>query len=1009
MRPLTIRLALGCLLLVAFSALAGEEAENILADDSRATAELEKQIAVPPPGTDSAQELCVFLHKRGEAYRRLGRYEQSLADFRQALGMKVAASPELWCDRWRLQGDIYGSMYSSGDWLQLVDYAQSVGDEYKNSNKWHYFSTLLWNVDALLNLASLAKAEASFQRAGELIPSLRQSRPWAIYGANLMGRYSAYAAKMQALRGNFVESERFRRQALSYAQEFLATISAKRSPEHLDSRLALGILIERKRLLAGILSAQGKTGEAEILARQALQETLSRTGKNTLPAANAYSMLGKIKLQQGQIDEARRLQELALAALEHSDTHTYSTSLSNLRAEIGFLLGVQGRWAEALKVYEQRDQGLRSNAAQFAKTGSNNITWAMALLKNQRTAEAEKMLRAIINWNLRKPFVDPLYLAYLHGYLAIVLVDAGKNEAALAEFRLAFPVIVRQAESDNSAENGGFIRPYRLRLIAEGYLELLSRLANEKSATADPDPVVEAFQVAEVARGSSVQLAIANSSARAALPDAALADLARREQDTSNQISALNKLLIRLASEPESNRLEKTIADIRNDVTGLESEQARLRRELAERYPAYAELVAPKPPTPAGLQKVLQHNEALVAFYVADEQTYVWTITPSQVAFRTVAISRQQIDRQVAALRRAFDLSGALINPYDTVIAHGLYDALLAPDEALWADARILNVIPHGALGQLPFAVLLTPATAANPAANPLAKNPTEQPWLLKKVALAQLPSAGTLISLRGQGRTAAERRAFVGFGDPLFNTESSGKTANTRSVRNLSVTPLRAAEALPDSDAVLLRGFAQLPLLPDTAQEVNEIGKTLGANPKTDIFLGKRATESNVKNSDLAAYRVVAFATHGLIPGELRGLDQPSLAMANPMLTDDKNNDGFLTMSEVLGIKLNADWVVLSACNTASGDGKNEEAVSGLGRAFFFAGTRRLLVSYWPVETVSARLLTTELFRRQSVQPDESKAEALRHSMLRLMASSREYGHPAFWAPFGLVGDAGK
>ena len=136
----------------------------------------------------------------------------------------------------------------------------------------------------------------------------------------------------------------------------------------------------------------------------------------------------------------------------------------------------------------------------------------------------------------------------------------------------------------------------------------------------------------------------------------------------------------------------------------------------------------------------------------------------------------------------------------------------------------------------------------------------------------------------------------------------------------------------------------------------MNEIGKTLGANPKTDIFLGKRATESNVKNSDLAAYRVVAFATHGLIPGELRGLDQPSLAMANPMLTDDKNNDGFLTMSEVLGIKLNADWVVLSACNTASGDGKNEEAVSGLGRAFFFAGTRRLLVSYWPVETVSPR-----------------------------------------------------
>jgi CHAT domain-containing protein len=189
----------------------------------------------------------------------------------------------------------------------------------------------------------------------------------------------------------------------------------------------------------------------------------------------------------------------------------------------------------------------------------------------------------------------------------------------------------------------------------------------------------------------------------------------------------------------------------------------------------------------------------------------------------------------------------------------------------------------------------------------------------------------------------------------------------------------------------------------------LNDIGTTLGADLKTEIFLGQRATEKNVKSNDLAAYRVVAFATHGLVPGDLRGLDQPSLALSNPALTDDSDNDGFLTMSEVLGIKLNADWVVLSACNTASGDGQSEEAVSGLGRAFFFAGSRRLLVSYWPVETVSARLLTTELFKRQAVQPEESKAEALRHSMLKLMSGSQDYSHPAFWAPFGLIGDAAR
>jgi CHAT domain-containing protein len=167
------------------------------------------------------------------------------------------------------------------------------------------------------------------------------------------------------------------------------------------------------------------------------------------------------------------------------------------------------------------------------------------------------------------------------------------------------------------------------------------------------------------------------------------------------------------------------------------------------------------------------------------------------------------------------------------------------------------------------------------------------------------------------------------------------------------------------------------------------------------------------VKQAGLANRRVVAFATHGIAPGEITGLDQPALVLSNPALTGDTDNDGFLTMEEVLGLKLDADWVVLSACNTASADGRGSEAVSGLGRAFFFAGARSLLVSNWAVETTSARLLTTELFRRQAENPALTRAEALRQSMLDLMTKSGpgglSYAHPAFWAPFSLVGDGGR
>jgi CHAT domain-containing protein len=135
--------------------------------------------------------------------------------------------------------------------------------------------------------------------------------------------------------------------------------------------------------------------------------------------------------------------------------------------------------------------------------------------------------------------------------------------------------------------------------------------------------------------------------------------------------------------------------------------------------------------------------------------------------------------------------------------------------------------------------------------------------------------------------------------------------------------------------------------------------------------------------------------------------------------MTGEKDADGLLAMDEILGLKLNADWVVLSACNTAAAAGAGGEAISGLGRAFFYAGARALLVSNWPVETISAKLLVTDVFRRQAADPRLSRAEALRQAMLNLMDNETSkdkdgkphysYAHPMFWAPFTLVGDGGR
>jgi CHAT domain-containing protein len=191
-----------------------------------------------------------------------------------------------------------------------------------------------------------------------------------------------------------------------------------------------------------------------------------------------------------------------------------------------------------------------------------------------------------------------------------------------------------------------------------------------------------------------------------------------------------------------------------------------------------------------------------------------------------------------------------------------------------------------------------------------------------------------------------------------------------------------------------------------------------LHADPSKDVFVGRDANEKRVETMDLSNRKVVMFATHGLVPGDLNGLTQPALALSAPSVADI-DGDGLLTLDEVLALRLNADWVVLSACNTATGDGAGAEAVSGLGRAFFYAGTRALLVSNWPVETTSARALTTDLFRRQAADASLTRAEALRQAELALIdgpgyldpetkAAAFSYAHPIFWAPFSLVGDGG-
>jgi CHAT domain-containing protein len=189
-------------------------------------------------------------------------------------------------------------------------------------------------------------------------------------------------------------------------------------------------------------------------------------------------------------------------------------------------------------------------------------------------------------------------------------------------------------------------------------------------------------------------------------------------------------------------------------------------------------------------------------------------------------------------------------------------------------------------------------------------------------------------------------------------------------------------------------------------------VAQDLGVDPATHLYIGANATEAQVKtlsaSGALAKYRIIHFATHGALAGQLSLTAEPGLILTPPNAASDID-DGYLTVSEIATLKLDADWVILSACNTAAGDVEGAGALSGLARAFFYAGARSVLVSHWAVNSGSTVKLISEAVDELRRDPRIGRAEALRRSMLSMITTGVDYeAHPAFWAPFVLVGEGG-
>jgi CHAT domain-containing protein len=390
----------------------------------------------------------------------------------------------------------------------------------------------------------------------------------------------------------------------------------------------------------------------------------------------------------------------------------------------------------------------------------------------------------------------------------------------------------------------------------------------------------------------------------------------------------------------------------------------------------------------ADIQNVLGSDESFVAWTLADEESYLFVIRRDRARFFKLDLTNAQTVETIKSIRKELTAAG----PFDVSSANELYTKLLGPADFLVRDTKNLIVVPTGPLQSLPLSVLVTTS------APQVTKNSDYKlvPWLIRRQALTVLPAASSLVALR---RFASGRRinfAFAGFGDPDFKGKGDKRGLNAAGL-------FRGAEVLAD-------GIRELPQLPETADELRAEARALGA-PETSIHLGADASVATVEKLDLSNTGIISFATHGLIAGDLPKLVEPALVLTPPT-TPTLKDDGLLRASQVSQLKLDADFVILSACNTAASDGTpGAEGLSGLAKAFFYAGAHSLLVSHWAVDSDATVKLTTGLFKAISDDRSIGRAEALRRSILSMIDNAKvgsDDAHPSSWAPFILAGEGG-
>jgi len=744
----------------------------------------------------------------------------------------------------------------------------------------------------------------------------------------------------------------------SYAREAMAIAARVLSEDHPTAILAVNNWVT-------VLAAQNRRSEAVDILRRIAKIEEKRFGPDYAGLAVTYNNLGRTLAILGRSEEAEPYARRSVAIGERTLARDDET-LAAFRNNLADLLAGRGRQAESLEIRRRA----------LADLGDSNPVRAMRiraslarnLLSSGDEEGAWEQFSIIDGWQakaLPETHPDRIDIA---GCRALLAARMGQAEAAS---RLGHVLAITERELFAHADpdrRSGDISGHLARLLEASWL-----VGDRASG----------FRIAQLMALDDAGRAILAVAARAAASDGTSAALIRRQQDLLAQRDRLTQAALRAYGKGEDDYRAATAEIGTVDAQLVETEAA-----LAAAQPDHAALARFAALDEKAVAERLRRNEALLMPVPLGDGALTFVVRRDGVDWaRSAEGATTRAD--TALLRASLGLEGpgrgALADApaerpgFDRALAHKLYrDIVPASLDRRLAGADTWIVAPGGAFSQLPFAVLVTePPTGEEDAA---ALRST--PWLIRKAALMQVPAIGGI----GEAREVARPRdRFVGIGAPLL-----GGKAAPGELRGFY------RGGIVDSDAI-----AALAPLPQAERELRLMESALGLKPS--LLIGPAATETAVKAHDLNGVRVLAFATHGLVGGALDKGSEPGLVMTPPA-APDAGDDGLLTASEIARLDIDADWVVLSACDTAAGQTPSAPALSGLARAFLYAGARSLLVSHWAVRDDVAARLTVETATRAA--KGEGRPQALRKAMLRLIDDRDipDGADPSVWAPFILV-----